>query len=734
MSQDAEDGPEIWINDQRLLQQPTTRAPMDQEEFDAKFLYHRPDHKHSVLVRHTAKFLRRYYRPCTSPKAFISTILSFVPIISWLPKYNFSENLLNDAIGGLTVGVMHVPQGIAYAMLAGVHPVVGLYTSFFPPLFYMMFGTSRHNSIGSFAVVSLMAGVTVNNIHAEYDAQSTVINTNLTDNIQTTATIEAPSPIMIASTLALCVGLIQILMGFLRLEIITTYFSDQVVAGFTTGASMHVFTTQLKDFFGIPHLPKRYGPGNMFLKLYDILSHATDSNIWTVIISVGSLLFLVIGKDYANPWVKRKFNLATQIPFELILVILTTFLSFLFHFHSKLDVKIVSKLPIGMPSPQIPDWSLIPKVLPNAIGIAVVVLAIHISLGKMFAKKLNYKIDPGQELYALGLSSSLSAVFPVYPVSCSLGRTLVNVEAAAIILYVGQWLRTLPMCVLSAIIMFALKGMFKKILDLRTLWPLSKIDFSIWLVSFLATICWDVSEGLAVSIIYALMTTVCRTQWPRWHFLSNLNGTNDFRDAERYQHVEPSKGICIFRFDSPLLFTNVDLFKTCIEKAATRWQNQCPYELDAKDLKVINPKISLVDIKDKHIDIDQICEIPILIRNGSSSCSLKNVSALQQHFIIDCSGFTFVDYMGVNALKEVFTEMRNKHVIVYFAAAKAPVRDLFEASGFYKSVPKCNFYPTIRDAVAIAKKRQYASAAYLLTEISMPHDALEAMIKAHPMD
>uniref|UniRef100_A0A914CED0 STAS domain-containing protein n=1 Tax=Acrobeloides nanus TaxID=290746 RepID=A0A914CED0_9BILA len=469
---------------------------MHQEEFDAKFLYQQPKPKHNFFIRQARIIFRSYYRPCLSTNAFINAVISFVPIIQWLPKYNFQSNLLNDIIGGITVGVLHVPQGIAYAILANVPPVIGLYTSFFPPLFYMIFGTSRLNSIGSFAVVSLMAGVTVNRIQAEYSTDNELIsNSNSTSNL----------------------------------------------------------------------------------------------------------------------------------------------------------------------------------IIPGA--------------------------------------------------------------PTAIILYLGQWLRTLPMCVLSAIIIFALKGMFKKVMDLRTLWPLSKIDFVICSKNFFMRYI-NLEHMASKLFVNDMLGCVGR---PRWHFLSRLSGTNDYRDDERYQYVEHDNGICIFRFDSPLLFTNVDYFKKCIDKAAIHWQNRCPYKLTPEKIQALEQKRENNEInKNKTINIDQIKEPPVLVQSNPNVETVmpdeSTIEAIQQHFIVDCSGFTFVDYMGVNALKEIFTEMSYKNVIVYFAAAKAPVRDLFEASGFYTNVPKSNFYPTIRDAVAIAKKRQHESAAYFVTEIAIPHDPLDALLKAQPVN
>ncbi|VDM62334.1 unnamed protein product [Angiostrongylus costaricensis] len=523
------------------------------DEFDKRFSYKLPRERDEFKRRTNEFVISSYYKPFTSLKLFKLSLISFIPIIQWLPHYNWKENLLPDVIGGLTVGVMHVPQGIAYALLAKQEAVIGLYTSMFPSLIYMVFGTSRHNSIGTFAVVSLMTGLAVDRL------------THVTDNL--------PTSIEVASALTILVGVIQFCLGVLRLSFITTYFSDQVVSGFTTGASCHVFISQLKDAFGLRGMPSRSGPGYLFLKLYDIAANFNRINWAAVVTSVISIAFLVIGKDHINPLVKRKFKTSIPLPFELILVVAGTMVSYLLDMNRIYNVRIVHHIPTGLPGVSWPRFSLMSDLIPNGLGISVVVLAVHISLAKMFAKKLNYEVDPGQEMYAMGLASIGSGFFPVMPSACSLGRTIVSVESGtrtqlstvfsiilliSVIAYFGKLLETLPMCILSAIVIVALKGMLNKFKELRTLWPLSKIDFSIWIVSFLATMCIDVTEGLAISILFALFTTIIREQWPRWHLLGNVSGTSDFRDFEKYDDVYFFKGICMFRFDSPLLFTNVE--------------------------------------------------------------------------------------------------------------------------------------------------------------------------------
>lgn len=150
-----------------------------------------------------------------------------------------------------------------------------------------------------------------------------------------------------ASTLALCVGLIHLLMAVLRLEIITTYFSDQLVSGFTTAASCHVFATQLKDLFGIRGLRAPHGPGNLFKRLFQIITHLDQANPVTCLIGFGAIVFLIIGKDFVNPYLKKRFHLPTPLPLELMVVIFSTAISAIFSLNSNFNVKIVQKIPTG---------------------------------------------------------------------------------------------------------------------------------------------------------------------------------------------------------------------------------------------------------------------------------------------------------------------------------------------------------------------------------------------------
>ncbi|WKY05211.1 hypothetical protein Q1695_005883 [Nippostrongylus brasiliensis] len=670
------------------------RPPMNQIQFDRRFEYFEP-HVENKLVKMTRKYVVRLIRPFTDFKLFVRTLLSFMPILQWLPRYEIGENIFQDAIAGFMVGVMHVPQGIAYALLAGVHPVVGLYTSFFPVLAYMLFGTSRHTSIGSFAVVALMTGNTVSRL-VEHSSRnnSTIINNTTEDLYQ---------PIEVTTALSLAIGLILIVVAIAGLDFVTTYFSEQLVAGFTTGAAVHVFVTQLKDIFGVYGTPRRVGAANAILRATDVLTELYRANTTTIVVSLITMIILLIGNRYVN---KRLTTYCTlPIPFELLVVLLGTIASWLLSLEIKFKVVVVGDIPTGLPLPTPPRLKLLPLVLVDAISIAAVIMAVHISMAKLLAKKHHYSIDSKQEVFALGFTSAIVSFFPVFPCSTSLARTVVNSNAGAktqffavfsslfiflTLQFGGAFLGPLPMCVLASIIVVALVDMFLKLRQLPELWRVSKFDLAIWLVAFTATAFIDVVSGLVIAIVFALFTTVVRLQWPNWHVLGNLIGSNDYRDIERYHQIRIVKNVSVVRFDAPLLFTNVERFREMVEAVVRDWDHPaCNSHLETND---------------ETIDVDE-CEDTARLTKKSAERDPPS-GRVSKFLIIDCSGMVYIDMMGVACLKEIYVDLKDKEVDVQFAAPKAPVRELFETSGLYGFVNKANFYPTVHDAMFFVQRRR----------------------------
>ncbi|EFO14882.1 hypothetical protein LOAG_13633 [Loa loa] len=260
------------------------------------------------------------------------------------------------------------------------------------------------------------------------------------------------------------------------------------------------------------------------------------------------------------------------------------------NFHTYHGVPIVGKIPTTLPKPRLPRFDIVADCFPYAIGIAAVTVAIHISMAKMLAKRMKYDLDAKQELYALGFTTVLSSFFPIYPVATALARTMVSVEVGtrtqfsavsscllllAVILVLGPLLNALPMCILAVIILMSLRSMFQKFTELPKIWPVSKIDFLIWLVAFVTTVAFDVMIGLIISVLFALMTLIFRSQWPRWERLVQLSASKPYFDnPKRYIAEANNPNIRLYRFESPLLFNNVERFKLSIYNAIKDWDSK----------------------------------------------------------------------------------------------------------------------------------------------------------------
>ncbi|VDM46129.1 unnamed protein product [Toxocara canis] len=233
---------------------------------------------------------------------------------------------------------------------------------------------------------------------------------NLTDYVP--FHLKNVTDIQVVTALTLCVGLVHLLMGLLRIEFLTSYLSDQLISGFSTGASVHVIIVQLDK---------------IFQHFFDVMSKIAETNIVTFTLSVGAFIFLFIGKDCINPYVRKR--LPVPLPFELILVIVATTLSYLFDFERKHQMNVVGIVPVGFPTAELPRLQLIPYVYKDAFEIAFVIVAVHLSMCKVFSRRHNYDTDNNQELYAIALTGVISSCFLTYPVSSALGRSMLIEES-----------------------------------------------------------------------------------------------------------------------------------------------------------------------------------------------------------------------------------------------------------------------------------------------------------------
>ncbi|XP_043407677.1 solute carrier family 26 member 6 isoform X3 [Chelonia mydas] len=487
-----------------------------------------------------------------------SLLFRFLPVLSWLPRYPVRDWVLGDIASGFSVGIMHLPQGLAYALLAGVPPVTGLYTSLYPVVLYFLFGTSRHISVGPFAVISVMIGSVTGSLMPNSNFMDPVNGTNetvLNEARRDSARVE------LVATLTMLVGIFQIALGMLQFGFVVTYLSEPLVRGYTTAAAVHVLVSQLKYVFGV-EVAEQSGPFSMFAAFIEICTKLPQTNMGAL---VTNLIAMVTSLPVKMLSAKFASKLPMPIPIEFIMIVVSTGISYGASLKTKFGIAVVGNIPSGMKPPVAPNVSYFGQVAGNAFAIAVVGYAISISMGKIFALKHGYKVNSNQ----------------CFSISCSMSRTLVqeatggNSQVAGVIasllilvtiLKIGQLFQDLPKAILAAIVIVNLKGMFKQFTDLRMLWRSNRIDLLIWLVTFVATLLLNLDMGLGVSVAFALLTVIFRTQLPRYSILGQVSNTDIYRDMVEYNKTEEIPGVKIFRSSATVYFANAELYAEALKE------------------------------------------------------------------------------------------------------------------------------------------------------------------------
>uniref|UniRef100_A0A3B4UU52 Solute carrier family 26 member 6, like 1 n=1 Tax=Seriola dumerili TaxID=41447 RepID=A0A3B4UU52_SERDU len=509
---------------------------------------------------------------CTVPKLKRSVLSSF-PVLYWLPKYSVWDYGMPDLISGISVGIIHLPQGMAYALLASLPPVFGLYTSLYPALIYFFFGTSRHISIGTFTVLSIMVGSVTERLAP--DANFKMNGTNITTEIDITA--RDSYRVQVAAATTVLGGLIQVVLGLVKFGFVGTYLSEPLVRAYTTAAAAHAVVAQLKYVFGVS--PTRFsGPLSLVYTLKDVCSLLPQTHLPTVVVSAVSMVFLIAAKEL-NSFLSPK--LPVPVPVELITIVAVTLISNYAHLNRNYTISVVGEIPCGLSPPSVPDMSIFGEVIGDAFALAIVGYAISISLGKTFALKHGYKVDSNQELVALGLSNVVGGFFQCYSVCPSMSRSLVQettggktqmagVASALIVLVtilkLGPLFQELPKAVLAVIVFVNLKGMFKQYADVVTLWRRNKIDLVVWLVTWVSTLLLNLDLGLAASITFALLTVIFRTQMPTYSVLGNVPGTELYLDIETHREAKEIAGVTIFRSSATVYFANAELYLEALKE------------------------------------------------------------------------------------------------------------------------------------------------------------------------
>ncbi|KAL3994045.1 sulfate permease family protein [Acanthocheilonema viteae] len=650
---------------------------------------------------------------------------SRLPIIGWLPAYNWQEDLLRDIINGIMISIIYIPQGLAYGLMVGIPPIYGIYTGIVGPMIYVFLGTSRHASTGAFAIIAMMVGSVIEQSVTEL----TPIH-NETDQLCCSKITQKPDTekaIQLSSLIAFFVGIIQVILGLLNAGLLAVWLSDQLVEGLTSGAAIHVLVSQLQTMTGVKNVPHTSEMFGIIRFTICFLRNIRTLQLHTFLCTIICILCLLISKfvidPVVKPWMKTKF------PMEFILVIFSIFLCY-FATGTPFDLRlhIVGDIDAGMRAPFLPDFSKTGQIIFSAFSIAIVSFVIHIALAKLIAKEYKYQINVNQEWLALGIMHIVASFFGCFAGGSSLSRTITSAKlktksqlttlVVVIILLIiafgaAPLFKYLPKTILSCIVVVAMKELYLKICWSRALFQESIVDFFIFLVTFTAVVLINVNIGLAIGVVFALLTVVLRSQWyVKSTCMGRIPGTSDFKGIGHYRAAMEISGIKVFRFDAPLYFANAELFLSSMHSAT----GLDPLNIVAKLKQTADEKKKATDdtIDKRNETANHDEEIQLTVRRHCIHPPKRTIERAEEaedliqltHIIVDCSSFPYIDLMGVDALARAHAEYKAINITVFFACCKVAVRQMFENSHFYEHVPKSYMFVSLQDAVAQAQYEQ----------------------------
>lgn len=549
-----------------------------------------------------------------------------LPIMSWLPAYRRGD-LGNDLVAGLTVAVMLVPQSMAYALLADLPPVVGLYAALIPPAVYAFFGTSRQLAVGPVAMDSLLVAMAVGSL------------------------VKAGTPEYLAAAimLAAMVGAIQLALGLMRAGFLVNFLSKPVVSGFTSAAALIIGFSQLKHLLGFD-LPRDH---RVHLVLWEAAGRLAETHGTTLLIG-GAAVAILLGLKR----VQRRTG--KTIPGALIVVAGGTIAVVLGRLDGPDGVRAVGLVPPGLPDIALPtfDTALMTALIPAAGTIALVAFMEAISVARFVASKQKYRIDPNQELIGLGMANLGGSLVGGYPIAGGFSRTAVNVQAGARTPLAGlitaglvgltlvvftPLFEHLPIAVLAAIIMTAVFGL----IDLgtaRRLWRVSKPDFALLALTFVATLQLGITEGVLTGVAASLILFLVRSTRPHYAVLGRLDDTEVFRNVKHYPSARTMPGVLVLRFDAVFYFGNISFLEERLVEEEQRW-------------------------------------------------------GTLEHVIFDASGINALDASGADALLDIADSYRKRGIGVRFASVKGPVRIMMDRAGIVEAVGPESFFFSVAEAI-----------------------------------
>ncbi|KAK7325185.1 hypothetical protein VNO77_29336 [Canavalia gladiata] len=579
--------------------------------------------------------------------SFTKSLLAFqclFPIFQWAPQYNLTL-LRSDIISGLTIASLAIPQGISYAKLASLPPIVGLYSSFVPPLVYSLLGSSRHLAVGPVSIASLVMGSMLSGTISV--AQEPVLYLGT------------------AFTATFFAGVFQASLGILRLGFMIDFLSKATLVGFMAGAAIIVSLQQLKGLLGIVHFSNQM---QIIPVLASVFEHRKECSWETILLGLCFLAFLLIARHISLKKPKL-FWVSAAAP--LTSVILSTIIVYLLRYKTH-QIAIIGELPKGVNPPSSNMLSFHGPHLALAIktGIVTGILSLTegIAVGRTFASLKNYQVDGNKEMMAIGLMNIAGSCSSCYVTSGSFSRSAVNYNAgaqtavsniimAATVLVTLLFLMPLfyhtPNVVLAAIIITAVIGL----IDYQSaykLWKVDKVDFLACVCSFFGVLFVSVPVGLTIAISISVLKILLHVSRPNTSLLGNIPGTQIFHNTNQYKEALRVPSFLILAVESPIYFAN----STYLQERIMRW----------------------VQEEEEHI-------------KANKGSTLKCV-------VLDMTAVTAIDTSGLDTLRELRKMLENRFLHLVLVNPVGNVMEKLHTSKILDSFGLKGVYLTVGEAVA----------------------------------
>ncbi|MEE3110522.1 MAG: sulfate permease [Pseudomonadota bacterium] len=554
----------------------------------------------------------------------------WVPLIGWLRTYHRGL-LTRDVLAAVIVTLMLVPQALAYAMLAGLPPEMGLYASMLPLVLYAVFGTSASLAVGPVAVAALMTASALSSFAAP----------------------GSPEYIGAALVLAALSGLILIAMGVLRLGFLVNFLSHPVISGFVTASGILIAISQLKHIFGV-----EASGHNVVELLRALLDQWQQVNVITLLIGLGVWAYLWVCRKRLNGWLTKLGMPASWAGLmvkaaPISAVVVTTLLAWGFQLEQR-GVDLVGFVPSGLPAITLPslDQSLWLGLLPAALLISLVGFVESVSVAQTLAAKRRQRIDPNQELIALGMANLGAGISGGSPVSGGFSRSVVNFEAGAATPLAGAFtalgivlatllltdlLAFLPTATLAATIIVAV-GTLIDLPAVKRTWQYSSSDGVAMVATLLLTLLHSVEVGIISGVVLSLGLHLYRTSQPHSAVVGRVPGTEHFRNVKRHQ-VETDEHVAMLRIDESLYFANARYLEDTVMALASR------------------------------------------------SPSIK-------HIVLTCQAVNVIDASALESLEAINGRLKDAGAMLHLAEVKGPVMDRLTHTAFYHELTGQVFFTT----------------------------------------